>query len=325
MIENIEYYISRSVNPYENLAIEKFLLDAVEKNSCILYLWQNKNTVVIGKNQNPWLECNCTLLEEKGVKIARRLSGGGAVYHDLGNLNFTFIAPTENYNLDKQMQVIKTACKLCGIPAEISGRNDITVNGRKFSGNAFYNSKGKAYHHGTLLINADIDVMNTLLTPPKAKLEAKGVKSVKSRVANLSEFDTSLTCEKMVKIMLESFEKVYEMKPSEYILEKTPELYSLAEKYANWDYIYGSTFPFTVSIEHKFNWGNVNILLQVEKGTITGVKFYTDSLNWEIAELVEKSLLGFQYEKNSVSDSLRKNLPPEYATDLCEFISGFIS
>ena len=325
MIEKTKYYISRSVNPYENLATEKFLLDAVDENSCILYLWQNKNTVVIGKNQNPWLECNCTLLNENGVKIARRLSGGGAVYHDLGNLNFTFIAPAENYNLDRQMQVIKTACKLCGIPAEISGRNDISVNGRKFSGNAFYNSKGKSYHHGTLLINADINVMNTILTPPKAKLEAKGVKSVKSRVANLTEFAPDLTCEKMAEYMLIGFQKVYDLIPEEFNFEKTPEFFALADEYSSWEYIYGTTFPFTISMENRFDWGNVTLQLQVESGKITGVKFYTDSLNWKIAELVEKALLGCRYEKNYITIALRKNIPDEYANDLCNFLNDFTS
>ena len=136
MIKNLQYYISTSLNPYENLATEKYLLDTVAEDGYILYLWQNQNTVVIGKNQNPWAECRCNLLETEGGRLARRLSGGGAVFHDTGNLNFTFLCSAKNYDLDRQMKVIQTACSLAGIKTELSGRNDLLAAGRKFSGNA---------------------------------------------------------------------------------------------------------------------------------------------------------------------------------------------
>ena len=143
MIRKIYFYISDCIDPYTNLATEKTLLDCVGDNEIILYLWQNQNTVVIGKNQNALTECRCALLEEDGGHLARRLSGGGSVFHDLGNLNFTFLCAKENYDLSRQMQVIKEACALGGISAEISGRNDILADGKKFSGNAFYNNPCK--------------------------------------------------------------------------------------------------------------------------------------------------------------------------------------
>lgn len=124
----------------------------MDHETLILYLWQNENTIVIGHNQNPWTECNMDSLRHDNVKLARRLSGGGAVYHDMGNLNFTFLTSEENYDLSRQMQVIKTACDFADIDTELSGRNDILADSRKFSGNAFYHSKEAAYHHGTLLI-----------------------------------------------------------------------------------------------------------------------------------------------------------------------------
>ena len=173
MIKKLQFYVSHTVNPYINLATEKYLFDTVDNDSLILYLWQNQNTVVIGKNQNAFSECRTELLTSEGGRLARRLSGGGAVFHDLGNLNFTFISSTDNLDVAKNMEVIRRACLLAGIDAECSGRNDVLADGRKFSGNAFYNSRGRSYHHGTLLINADTEKLGRYLTPPKAKLRAK--------------------------------------------------------------------------------------------------------------------------------------------------------
>ena len=155
MITKIFIYNAQDTDPHENLAAEKVLMDALGPGEAMLYLWQNLNTVVIGRNQNAWLECRTSLLEEEGGKLARRLSGGGAVFHDLGNLNFTFLMCKEDYDLDKQVEVIRRACALAGIQAEKSGRNDLLADGRKFSGNAFFQDKVHAYHHGTLMVDVD--------------------------------------------------------------------------------------------------------------------------------------------------------------------------
>ncbi|MBQ3562520.1 MAG: lipoate--protein ligase, partial [Clostridia bacterium] len=203
MISKLLVYKASAFNPYFNLATEKILFDILPKDSLIIYLWQNENTVVIGKNQNPWAECNCELLKSEGGFVARRLSGGGAVFHDLGNLNFTFITSEENFDIKQNFEIIKTACNLCEIEAEISGRNDILVNGKKFSGNAFYHSMGKAYHHGTLLLNVDSEKLDRYLTPNAEKLKAKGVKSVKSRTVNLCDIAPHLTVEKMQNAIIE--------------------------------------------------------------------------------------------------------------------------
>ena len=197
MINQLKIYKSTSNDPYFNLATEKHLFDNLKKGCVILYLWQNDSTIVIGANQNPWAECDCELAKNENIRIARRISGGGAVFHDLGNLNFTFISHTEDYDLIKNLEVIKKAVALAGICAEISGRNDILCQGKKFSGNAFYNSNSKSYHHGTILINTDFDKMTRLLTPSSAKLNAKGVKSVSSRVINLNEINSKLTADTM--------------------------------------------------------------------------------------------------------------------------------
>ena len=157
MITQLRVYESSGFDPHKNLAAEKHLMDITPPGVCLLYLWQNQNTVVIGKNQNAWLECRTTLLAQEGGVLARRLSGGGAVFHDLGNLNFTFIMRKEDYDLDKQLAVIQKACAYAGIDAQKSGRNDLLADGRKFSGNAFYQNRTHAYHHGTLMVDVDRD------------------------------------------------------------------------------------------------------------------------------------------------------------------------
>ena len=186
MISSLHIYQASGSDPFENLAREQVLLEQGPADGVILYLWQNQNTVVIGRNQNAYKECRTSLLEEEGGKLARRLSGGGAVFHDLGNLNFTFLLPRADFDVRRQLEVICTACRELGIPAEISGRNDLHAEGQKFSGNAFYKSGTRAYHHGTLLLNVDMSKLGRYLSPPKAKLQAKGVDSVRARVTNLT-------------------------------------------------------------------------------------------------------------------------------------------
>ena len=200
MIKHLQAFIGAGTNPHRNLAIEEYLTDTVPEDTLIVYLWQNKHTVVIGRNQNAWAECRTAELERDGGTLARRLSGGGAVYHDMGNLNFTFSLRTEDYDLRRQQSVIVEACRMLGIPAEISGRNDILTNGCKFSGNSFYSHNGCSFHNGTLLLSVDMANLGKYLTPSKVKLESKGVASVRSRVINLTELVPTLTVAQTIKL-----------------------------------------------------------------------------------------------------------------------------
>ncbi|MEG1126893.1 MAG: lipoate--protein ligase, partial [Oscillospiraceae bacterium] len=184
MIKHTQIIEADGTNPYRNLAVEEFLTDNVPAETCILYLWQNAKTVVIGNNQNAWQECKTQALHEDGGHLARRLSGGGAVFHDDGNLNFTFILPRDDFDIARQSEVIMRAVSSFGVCVERSGRNDILANGQKFSGNAFFRRRNSAYHHGTLLINVDMQNLSHYLNVSAAKLESNGVKSVKSRVCN---------------------------------------------------------------------------------------------------------------------------------------------
>lgn len=324
MIKNIQYYINNTnTNPYYNLSLEKVLFDTIPENTCILYLWQNENTVVIGKNQNPLTECNCKLLESENGKIARRLSGGGAVYHDLGNLNFTFICHTVDYDLNKNLTVIKNACKKFGIDAEISGRNDILVQGRKFSGNAFYNSQGKSYHHGTVLISSDINKVQKFLTPSKEKLNAKGVKSVKSRVINLSDISNEITFDKMKKAMIEAFEDVYNLKTTEIKNTDLENPSKYFELYSSWNYIYGSSPPFNFSCDGHFSWGNIQVQLEIIKGIIQSVNIYTDSMDWNLSSNIKNAITGKTFEFEIVKKALDLHIETNLSRDITNLIFEF--
>ena len=323
MIHKIFIYNAQGTNPHENLAAEKVLMDAMQPGEAMLYLWQNLNTVVIGKNQNAWLECRTSLLEEEGGTLSRRLSGGGAVYHDLGNLNFTFVMCKEDYDLDKQVDVIKEACALAGIQAEKSGRNDLLAEGRKFSGNAFYQDKVHAYHHGTLMVDVDKDKLGRYLSPPKAKLEAKGVASVRSRVVNLKELCPSLTIEGMRQNMAAAFQKVYGLTAEPFYLTEAmeQEICRLKERYSSWDYLYGAPLSFTFSCEEKFDWGYVGLQLDAKGGIVQEVGINTDAMDWTLPESIVRALKGCRFDTDSMVYALQQAfLPADVCEDLCQLI-----
>ena len=304
MINNLQFFVSNTCDPYHNLAVEKLLFDTVAPETLILYLWQNKNTVVIGKNQNAFSECRTELLKQEGGLLARRLSGGGAVFHDLGNLNFTFLCSTDNLNIPKHIDVIREACRLAGIETELSGRNDILANGRKFSGNAFYNSKGHSYHHGTILIDADMDKLGRYLTPPKAKLESKGIQSVRSRVINLTELAPTLTPETMKQRLLDALETVYSLVPTAASSPDEKKTAELARRFADREYLLGSPIPFNVSFEGRMPFGHAELKLCVENGVIVSARLYTDALDTEFSTTVENTLLSLPFDLPIISDSL---------------------
>lgn len=297
--------LSDSFDPWHNLALEEFLFRNVEKNQVILYLWQNQNTVVIGRNQNAWKECRCAKLEGDGGKLARRLSGGGAVFHDLGNLNFTFIMDRSLYDLHKQLQVILEGTKKLGIHAEFTGRNDLTVDGKKFSGNAFYFDGDKAYHHGTIMIDVDVQKVSAYLQVSKEKMISKGVDSVQSRVTNLHNYRPELTIDEMKETLKQSFQELYGESPEPILIkENDHDLKILYDKYSSWDWLYGKTPQFDVVFETRFPWGGIDLGLTLSKGRITASKIYSDAMNANLIEQIAASLVNLPLTSENIIQGL---------------------
>ncbi len=292
----------KGTNPYENLALEEFLLHDAGDDEIILYLWQNRKTVVIGKNQNPWKECRAEELEADGGYLARRLSGGGAVFHDLGNLNFTFLAKSHNYDVIKQTEVILKAVESYGVTAERSGRNDITVEGKKFSGNAYYQTGDCSYHHGTILLSADKQEMAKYLNVSREKLQSKGVDSVKSRVGNLIDFIPDITVESMRDKLKAAFGTVYGIEPVAYDESRLSQqtLIESRDRFASWDWKYGRKIMFTDQCDGRFSWGGVEIEVCVEKGLLKEIKVYSDAMDSSFIELISACLAGCMWNSQSV-------------------------
>ena len=199
-----KYICSENTSPYYNLALERSLFDFVDEDTVILYLWQNSHTIVIGKNQNAYAECKVDEFIGAGGTLARRPSGGGAVYHDLGNLNFSIICNESIAKEHTYQRIVKEALSYFGIVSEFNGRNDLTVDDKKFSGNAFYVKDDVLCQHGTILINSDFKELSKYLTPDISKLERNHVKSVESRVVNLSEISEQITVESMKEAMIKA-------------------------------------------------------------------------------------------------------------------------
>lgn len=333
---------SKSTDPYYNLALERYLLETVENDQVILYLWQNEHTVVIGRNQSALAECRVQELTASGGKLARRLSGGGAVYHDLGNLNFTFIMPSVLYNEARQTHVVLHAVQMLDLHAERTGRNDLLINGAKFSGHAYYHTKGKSYHHGTLLVNTDMQKLSAYLNPSPLKLAAKGVSSVKSRVCNLESYIPGLTCDLVAQAMVLAFEEMYggEAQNVELSEESCARIRSYEQNFASHAWLFRNEHVLENSREAKFDWGMVRIDwalgahndaqnkpqngAQTEAGcpTLGDVALYSDSLDADFLALAPEALRGCPANADDLIAALEYaawELPesPYFSRDAC--------
>ena len=294
-----------SLNPWHNLALEDMLFD-IHRDGCCLYLWQNQNTIVIGRAQNAWRECRIDELEKDGGKLARRTSGGGAVFHDLGNLNFTFIAAEATYDLQRQLQVIVDAIASLGVKARFTGRNDIvSESGAKFSGNAFRKANNVCMHHGTILINVDMEKLGRYLMPSKAKLRSKGVESVRSRVANLNEYIPGIIVEDVRQAIISAFEKKYGC--YKMITERSLDQDVLAQKeefFSSWEWNKGSSPKFDLCLENRFDWGEVQLLLTARNGCITEAHLYTDAMDDSVLSEIPRFLLSSRFDPLEMSDRI---------------------
>ncbi len=320
MINKLKYIRTENTYPYRNLAMEEYLTMHAAPGECILFLWQNRRTVVVGKNQNCWKECNVSRLEADGGYLVRRLAGGGAVYHDLGNLNFTFCVNEEDYDLPRQMDVICRAVRSMGIDAVPTGRNDITVDGRKFSGNAFLNHQGHCYHHGTLMLSVDQEDLNRYLTVDREKLVSKGIDSVRGRVICLRDLKPDLGVDEMASALQTSFSEVYGL-PVEQLSESSlpaESIQSAEDRFASPEWKYGRRIPFQYEISRRFPWGDFRLQLSVNKGLIEDASISSDAMDQNYIDDIASSLIGCPHRAADMAEAVRSCILTASRTSSCD-------
>ena len=323
---------SAVTNPWFNLATEDWIFNTLDPDSHTLFLWRNSETVVIGRSQNPWVECKTDKMEQDNVFLARRQSGGGAVFHDLGNTNFTFLSPKDDYDQAANSTIIINALKSLGIKATLSGRNDMQVGDKKISGSAFKHAIDRSFHHGTLLVNADMQKLDDYLNPHPLKLQAKGIKSVRSRVANLVEFNKDINHEILSDAIIEAFCEYYGQiveieELDEASLAEQPSLNKYYQQMADWDWRFGKTPEFSHRIETRFDWGLIDLHMDVKQAVIEEVVIFSDALNVELIDLLKQTLTGVKYNRYEVQAKLDKLklAQPKLAAqvdDFCKWLVG---
>ncbi len=307
--------LSESNDPWFNLAVEECIYRQMPATQKVLFLWRNAETVVIGRAQNPWKECNTRRMAQDGIKLARRSSGGGAVFHDLGNCCFTFMAGKPEYDKSVSTGIILQALSRLGIEAEPSGRNDIVVRRgeemRKISGSAYHETPDRGFHHGTFLINADLSRLAGYLNPDIKKLQTKGITSVRSRVANLTEIAPAINYAAICDAVTEAFFDYYQARcqPERISPQALPDLPGFAEQFArqsSWEWNFGHSPDFSHLLDTRFAWGGVEIHFDVERGVISRCQIFSDSLNPAPLEALATQLQGVAYRPDALAAAVAR-------------------
>lgn len=312
-------YFVDNQNNYDasvNIALETYLVENRLVDEPILLFYINEPSIIIGRNQNTIEEVNQPYVEEKGITVVRRMSGGGAVYHDLGNFSFCFIKDDDGSFRDFASftkPVIEALHKMGATSAELQGRNDLLIDGRKFSGNAMYAKNGRMTAHGTIMFKSDLEEVTRALKPNKAKIESKGIKSVRSRVTNIEpyvdeQYKNLSTEEFRDLILLEIFgvEKREDVKEYHLTEEDWQKVYAIREeRFGNWDWNYGKSPAFDIKESHKFPFGLVDFRFNVKGGKIVEARIFGDFFGLGDIQDVEQQLIDVKYDRASVSDVLK--------------------
>jgi lipoate-protein ligase A len=297
---------------YHNLALEEYVLRNKLGQEDALLFYVNEPAIIIGRNQNTIEEIDPDVVAARGIRVVRRVSGGGAVYHDLGNLNFSFMTRdvSGRFNrYDKFNGPVVDVLRSLGVPAEIGGRNDILVDGRKISGNAQFATNDRMFSHGTLLLNSDLDHITAALRPRPGKVESKGMKSIRSRVANISEFlKTPIDVNELRELILEGIfgtrdhEEIPTIPLDDADHAAIAEL--LANKYGTWQWNYGQNPPANVERSHRFPAGEVDVRLFIEDGRIASLRIFGDFMGQREVHDIEERLIGLPYDATAITEAL---------------------
>ncbi|EMF50055.1 lipoate--protein ligase [Streptococcus parauberis] len=307
----MKYIVNKSNNPAYNIALEAYAFRELTSEDEIFILWINEPAIIIGKHQNTIQEINKEYTDEHGIHVVRRLSGGGAVYHDLNNLNYTIISnKSEEGAFDFKtfsQPVIATLADL-GVKAEFTGRNDLEIDGKKFCGNAQAYYKGRMMHHGCLLFDVDMSVLGDALKVSKDKIESKGIKSVRARVTNiLNELPEKIAVNEFSDKILEKMKETYP-DMTEYVLSED-ELVKIQEsadtQFGTWDWTYGKAPEYTIERNVRYPAGKINTFANVQQSVIKNIKIYGDFFGIKDVEDIEKILIGTKYEYKDVLEKLK--------------------
>ncbi|HEX6587847.1 MAG TPA: lipoate--protein ligase [Longimicrobiales bacterium] len=315
-------------DPRTNLALEEWALRNIEGDDSLLLFYVNEPSIIIGRNQNTIEEINVDVVKERGIHVVRRISGGGAVYHDHGNLNFSFMTPYSPARFNRYDDFVRPVVEVLrelGVPAEVSGRNDIVADGRKISGNAQFVARGRMFSHGTVLVDSDLDAVTAALNPKPGKIESKGHKSVRSRVANISEFlSHPITVDELrARIVERIFGKDAAASTIDLDDAQQDGVRELSErKYRTWEWNYGVSPRFDIQRTKRFPIGEIDARIQVDKGAITGIRIFGDFMSRrDVAEL-EARLHGATYERDACRTAIADLTIADYFGELShdEFI-----
>ncbi len=316
------YIRSKSVDPRFNLALEQYVFDELPRDNEYFMLWQNKNTIVVGKHQNTFNEVNMNFVRDNDVHVVRRLSGGGAVYHDLGNVNFTFIMDKkDSKNIDFSMfcnAMIEVLSEF-GVKAELSGRNDMVIEGKKFSGNSQYIKESRVMHHGTLMLDSDLEKVMLALTPDANKVMSKGVDSIRSRVTNISDYlDKKIDVEEFIATIVKSIYKnrtYAEYHLNDRDLKKINEI--MHQRYLNWDWNFGQSKDYQKKVKKYIeNVGTIELSLNLFNGLIKDISINGDFFDYRDIKEVELLLTGKKYQIEAIRESLNDIKIEEYIKNL---------
>lgn len=307
--------VSEKTDPWFNLAMENWIFRDLPRDEHVLFLWRNDPSVVIGRHQNPWVECDLAHMRRDGVVLARRQSGGGAVYHDHGNVNFSFISPASEYSKDRNFAVVLEALEASGVPATRSRRNDILVadgatNTRKISGSAFKHTRERCFHHGTLLLDADLERLHRYLTPVSQRLKAKGTRSVPWPVINLRQIRRDLTYQGLFQALIDAFTGRHGMdavpvhREGEDMSAFNPDFDAYHRTMGEWEWLYGMTPEFVHTVRNLPGTETLNLVVhggliervEPEEGCVSGSR--------DVSRTLIAALKGVRYEKTDIIDAL---------------------